>query len=45
MDAPGHCVYFKKNTFSYAMDEPVATEDGDAMCTTLIAGLNCSTFV
>ena len=44
MNMPGRCVYFNKTAFSYAMDEPIATEDGDTLRTTLPTGLDRSTF-
>ncbi|KAL7544791.1 hypothetical protein ACHAWF_008154 [Thalassiosira exigua] len=47
LDMPGRCVYFKKSEFSYEDDDdegPIETDDEDAVRTTLLAGMNRTTF-
>jgi hypothetical protein len=45
MDAPGRCVYFRMTGFSYEEGEgAIRTDDPDPLRTTLLAGLNRSTF-
>eukprot|EP00584_Thalassiosira_punctigera_P004577 CAMPEP_0172539160 /NCGR_PEP_ID=MMETSP1067-20121228/10411_1 /TAXON_ID=265564 ORGANISM="Thalassiosira punctigera, Strain Tpunct2005C2" /NCGR_SAMPLE_ID=MMETSP1067 /ASSEMBLY_ACC=CAM_ASM_000444 /LENGTH=662 /DNA_ID=CAMNT_0013324799 /DNA_START=131 /DNA_END=2119 /DNA_ORIENTATION=+ len=45
MDMPDRCVYFKKSKFSYTdLNDEIITKDDDPLRTTLLSGLNRSSF-
>lgn len=45
MDLPDRCVYFKKSKFSYeGLTDEIVTDDDDSLRTTLLSGLNRSSF-
>ena len=45
MDLPDRCVYFKKSKFSYqGLTDEIVTDDDDTLRTTLLSGLNRSSF-